>query len=171
MLDSTMIGNAGEFYAMAELTRRGWVAGLTPRNSRAFDILAIKNNKSINIRIKTKTAKSNIFRWNAKRNKEIFLEKTVEDYCVLVDLPDREADAPVYYIVPTLVIEKWIVSDFETWLRTPGKGGRPHSPDNKIRLFYVDDDQTQLGHGYSIRLKAYLNDWNRLERPAAESGS
>lgn len=34
-------GNAGEFFVLAELTRRGWTAALTARNNRAYDILTI----------------------------------------------------------------------------------------------------------------------------------
>jgi len=50
-----LIGNAGEFYVMAELLKRGVIAGLTPRNARAFDILATKDNKTVKIRVKTKS--------------------------------------------------------------------------------------------------------------------
>jgi hypothetical protein len=33
-------GNTGEFYALAELSRKGWAAAQTARNTRAYDILA-----------------------------------------------------------------------------------------------------------------------------------
>jgi hypothetical protein len=34
-IPSAFAGHAGEFFVLAELTRRGWTAGLTARNNRA----------------------------------------------------------------------------------------------------------------------------------------
>lgn len=33
-----------------------------------------------------------------------------------------------FYIVPTRVLNTWLVADFEECVRTPGRGGRPHDP-------------------------------------------
>jgi len=55
LVDNALIGNAGEFYVMAELLKRGCIAGLTPRNARAFDILASKKDKNLSIMVKTKS--------------------------------------------------------------------------------------------------------------------
>jgi hypothetical protein len=52
--EGALIGGAGEFYVMAELLKRGVIAGLTPRNDRSFDILATKFNRTIKVRVKTK---------------------------------------------------------------------------------------------------------------------
>jgi len=59
---------------LAELTRRGWTAALTARNNRAYDSLAKRDVEFAAIRVKTKTALSDAFQWNAKPNGEIFLE-------------------------------------------------------------------------------------------------
>ena len=40
----TLVGNAGEYYVMAELLKRGIIAALAPRNSPSFDILAAKRD-------------------------------------------------------------------------------------------------------------------------------
>jgi Holliday junction resolvase-like predicted endonuclease len=55
-MDSVMKGNTGEFYALAELSRRGWTAAQTARNTRIYDILARKDEQQVTIRVKTKTS-------------------------------------------------------------------------------------------------------------------
>lgn len=158
-----MVGNAGEFYVLAELTRRGWTSAMTSRNNRAYDILAKKGDCSVAIRVKTKTAKSTVFRWNAKKDGMIFLDLADRnDYCVLVDIPDGEK-YPIFYIVPTTEINSWLNADFKKWRDTPGARGQQRNPTNKIRLFYVDDDTSRNSHGYTNKLEQYRSAWQLLE--------
>src|SRR5438132_9922637 len=44
-IPSAFAGNAGEFFVLAELTRRGWTAALTARNNRAYDILGKRDDE------------------------------------------------------------------------------------------------------------------------------
>ena len=103
-IPSSFFGNAGEFFVLAELTRRGWTAALTARNHRAYDILAKREDDFAAIRVKTKTSAFTLFQWNAKPNGDIFLEMTQQDdFCVLVDIPEEEHASPSYFVVPTPV--------------------------------------------------------------------
>ncbi|MGH9602202.1 MAG: hypothetical protein ACRD24_07400 [Terriglobales bacterium] len=159
-----LVGNAGEFFVLAELTRRSWTAALTARNNHAFDIMAAKGDVSVKLRVKTKTRMSDVFQWNAKKDGAIFLELSKSnDFCVLVDIPLDET-GPAYYVVPTHVIDSWLRKDFDTWLKTPGAKGQAHSADNSRRLFYADAEDSRLGHGYAMKLKPYLNAWRLLEQ-------
>ena len=54
--EGTLIGNAGEYYVVAELLKRGVIAALAPRNDPAFDIIATKGSRTVRIRVKTKSA-------------------------------------------------------------------------------------------------------------------
>jgi hypothetical protein len=165
VIPSAFAGNAGEFFVLAELTRRGWTAALTARNNRAYDILAKREYEFAAIRVKTKTSAFTLFQWNAKPNGDIFLEMTEEgDFCVLVDIPEDENYAPAYYVVPTPVIDKWLKDDFQTWVTTPGVKGQARDAANKRRLFYVDDDTTRLGHGYQQKLAPYKGAWESLAK-------
>jgi len=156
-------GNAGEFFVLAELTRRGWTAAPTARNNRAYDVLAKRGNEFAGIRVKTKTSAFTLFQWNAKPNGDIFLEMTVQrDFCVLVDIPEQSDAGPTYYVVPTPLIDKWLKDDFRVWVTTPGARGQQRAADNKRRIFYVDDDSSRLGHGYRQRLAAYVGAWKLL---------
>jgi hypothetical protein len=156
-------GNAGEFFVLAELTRHGWTAALTARNNRAYDILAKRDDEFAAIRVKTKTAVSDAFRWNAKLDGEIFLElRTKNDFCVLVDIPEDMNVGPTYYIVPTPVIDKWLKYDFQTWVATPGAKGQQRAKDNTQRIVHLDGEPTRLGYGYRQKLAPYKGAWDTL---------
>jgi hypothetical protein len=162
-IPSAFAGNAGEFFVLAELTRRGWTAALTARNNRAYDILAKRGNDFAAIRVKTKTSAFDLFQWNVKPTGEIFLEMTEEhDFCALVDIPEQASLPPTYYIVPTPVIDKWLRDDFQTWVTTPGAKGQQRDATNKRRIFYVDDDTEKLSHGYRQKLAPYEGGWLAL---------
>jgi|SRR5882762_8706476 len=159
---SAFAGNAGEFFVLAELTRRGWTAGLTARNNRAYDILAKRGDEFAGIRVKTKTSISTVFQWNAKADGQIFLELSARnDFCALVDIPESDG-AATYYIVPTAMIDKWLREDFKSWVTSPGAKGQQRAEDNRRRLFYVDDQTTKLAHGYLEKLAAYKGAWHLL---------
>ena len=163
VVSAGLVGNAGEFFVVAELTRRGWSAALTARNNRAYDILAKRNEEFAAIRVKTKTSTFALFQWNAKRNGEIFPEMSEDhDFCVLVDIPEDQGTGPVYFVVPTTVIDGWLRGDFRTWVSTPGAKGRQRAEGNKRRIFYVDDETTKLGHGYRQKLAPYLGAWQLI---------
>ena len=156
-------GNAGEFFVLAELTRRGWTAALTARNNRAYDILAKRGDEFAAIRVKTKTSSFTLFQWNAKPNGDIFLEITERhDFCVLVDIPEDECANPSYYVVPTPVIDKWLRDDFTAWVTTPGAKGQQRAADNTRRIFYVDDEAGKPSHGYRRKLAPYRGAWKLL---------
>src|ERR1700726_2782126 len=85
-LDSVTKGNTGEFYALAELSRHGWIAAQTPRNSHVYDILARKEERHIDTRVKTKTSDAHVFQWNAKEDGGVFGKISQNDFCILVDI-------------------------------------------------------------------------------------
>ena len=162
-MDSVMKGNTGEFYALAELSRRGWTAAQTARNTRIYDILARKGELQVAIRVKTKTSDARVFQWNAKDDGQIFIELSKNDFCILVDMPESHEEFPQFYIVPTPILHDWLTGDFREWVSTPGPIKAQRNPDNKRRLFYVDDDVDKTAHGYAVKLKPYLANWNILE--------
>lgn len=163
-IPSGFAGNAGEFFVLAELTRRGWTAALTARNNRAYDILAKRGEDFAAIRVKTKTSAFLLFQWNVKPNGDIFLEMSErKDSCILVDIPEDGHAGPTYYIVPTQVIDNWLREDFTAWVTTPGARGQQRAKENKRRLFYVDDQSDELSHGYLKKLEPYKRAWHLLD--------
>jgi hypothetical protein len=84
-----------------------------------------------------------------------------------VDIPASPDEFPQFYIVPTQILDEWLKSDFKIWRDTPGKIKQQRSPDNKRRLFYMDDDTSTPGHGYLSKLKPY----RELGSPRTQRGT
>lgn len=152
--EGTLIGNAGEFYVAAELLKRGVVAALAPRNAPAFDILAARGPKTVRVRVKTKSAEYTDWQWMIKKDGQIFRDLCSQnDFTVLVNLTVDTKDLG-FFVVPTLELNAWLIADFDEWVQTPGKNGRPHSPDNKKR---------HLGYPkFARRLTQYLHNWDTM---------
>ena len=143
--EGALIGNAGEYYVMAELLKRGIIAALAPRNVPSFDILATKGNRTVRIRVKTKSQEYSIWQYSVKKDSSIFRDLSKDgDVTVLVDLAMATKDLK-FYIVPTYQINKWLKKDFKEWVKTPGKNNRLHDPANKKRNLSQEKYAQELG--------------------------
>jgi len=152
--EGSIIGNAGEYYVVAELLKRGIVAALAPRNAPSFDILATRDNCTVKIRVKTKSQEYSVWQWAVKKDSSIFRSLSEHgDFTVLVDLAMETKDLK-FYVLPTYRIDVWLKKDFEEWVKTPGKNNRPHDPTNKKRNLCQEK--------YAQELSKYLNQWEKL---------
>jgi len=150
----TLIGNAGEYYVVAELLKRGIIAAMAPRNAPGFDVLATNGQHTARIRVKTKSEAYDIWQWAVKKDGAIFLNLHPEsDFTVLVNLALDTKDL-AFFVVPTHQLNHWLVADFENWVNTPGKNGRPHSPANRKRHLPYSD--------YAKDLEKYRDAWDIL---------
>jgi hypothetical protein len=125
-----LTGIAGEYFVAAELSRRGYVASLTLRNTRGIDILASNDDatKSMGIQVKTKYGKKP--QWLLSRKAE---DDTAENlFYIFVKL--NRTEAPEYYIVPRAVVASYIVEKHRAWLAKPGRDGAAHR-DTAMRIF------------------------------------
>jgi hypothetical protein len=150
----SLIGNTGEYYVIAELLKRGIIAAQTPRNAIAFDILATNGSRTVKIRVKTKSAQYDHYQWNIKEDGSIFkmLDKK-DDYVVLVNLNHGNA-RPDFYVVPTVLIDEWLRSDFDKWANTPGARGQQRNRENKGRHLEY--------HNYVDKLEKYRDAWEKM---------
>lgn len=129
----TLIGNAGEYYVVAELLSRGVVAAMAPRNAPGFDVLATKGDGTVRIRVKSKRSQYTDWQWGIKKDGCIFRNLGgKDDFTILVNLAPDRADL-AFWIVPTLILDQWLRDDFATWLATPGAKGQQRSADNAKR--------------------------------------
>ena len=152
--EGTLIGNAGEYYVAAELLKRGIVAALALRNAPAFDILAAKGGRTVRVRVKTKSEEYTVWQRVIKKDGSIFRDISREgDFRVLVNLT-KETKNLQFYVVPTALLNRWLVRDFNEWVSTPGKNDRPHDATNKKR---------HMGFPrFRDRLLDYLHNWDVL---------
>ncbi|OFV80977.1 MAG: hypothetical protein A2W26_05210 [Acidobacteria bacterium RBG_16_64_8] len=157
--EGTLIGDAGEFAVMSELLKQGIMAALAPRNAPWFDILATNGQRTVRIRVKTKSVEYDGWQWNVRKDGAIFSNLSADgDFVVAVDLagvgqPNR------YFIMPTRTVDRWLKDDFAHWVKEPGVRGKPHDPSNKRRILWW--------RKFGERMTAY-RDWGILwkEEPA-----
>jgi len=148
-LSSGLSGIAGEYFVAAELSRRGYVASLTLRNTRGIDILVSNTDATRSVGIQVKTKQGRGAEWMLNQKVET-LDLAENLYFVFVCL--NGLGAPDYYIVPRGRVVDYARSTHADWLKTPGKGGRIHQ-DSAMRKFR-DADGEFLNRWANLRLDA-----------------
>jgi hypothetical protein len=87
---------AGEHFVAAELSKRGWVATLTAKNTPGFDVLAAQpTGYTVCIDVKTR---STAYRYAWRLGSGVHISGK-RDFVVLVDLGEED-DPPDYWIIP-----------------------------------------------------------------------
>lgn len=136
-LDTGLCGVAGEYFVAAELSRRGYLASITLRNSRGVDILAANRDATKSVAIQVKTNQRGVAEWilNEKVEKSAGDDSLPENlFFVFVNLPPN-GDPPSYHIIAFREVARLAKEGHEQWLAAPGRGGKPHSRNNPIRKF------------------------------------
>lgn len=145
----------------AELSRRGYVASLAPRNTRGIDVLASNAAASRSVGIQVKTNQGSRLGW--------LLTKRAEDHSadnlfyVFVNLND--GSQPDFFVVPSKVVALAVKESFELWLQTPGRRGQMHR-DNPMRMFSdraLQPVGKELGkRGKPTDIAGYRDRWDLL---------
>jgi len=141
-------GVSGEYFIAAELSRRGWIAVLTLKNTPNIDLIASTpdGKRTINVQVKTRSV-GNRQGWILNESIETIVPGK-NFYIAFVDLKGIDSQ-PDYYIIPRNLFAKWIAKRHQEWLARPGKHGKAHV-DNPIRAF--DKPQFQ-------EFEKYHNNW------------
>lgn len=130
-LTSLLSGISGEYFVAAEISRRGWVASITLRNTRGIDLLASNQDATRTVAIQVKTNRTNKKIWMMTEKAELFTAPN--HFYVFVNLRD-EKQRPDFHIVPSKEVAAFVSKNHQKWLATPGKKGQKHN-DNKMRKF------------------------------------
>ena len=142
-LDSVLCGVAGEYFVAAELTRRGYIASITLRNTRGVDILASSKDATRSVAIQVKTNQLGVPEWILNEKAEDIPDgKDIAEnlFFVFVNLPPDGA-APTYHVISRGQLAQYVRERHQRWLATPGRGGRMHSTKNPIRKFADPDGE------------------------------
>lgn len=152
--EGALVASAGEYAVMSELLKcPGVLAGLMPRNAPAFDVVAMKGNKTAQIRVKTKQHDVDRWMWRAKSDGHVFDRLVNNDFTVLVSLgPPGKANE--YYVLPTRELKKRLEEDFKEWVDVTGRGGRARDRNNRVRNILREK------HGEWLR--GYKDNWGIL---------
>jgi len=132
-LSTGLSGVAGEYFVAAELTRRGYIASITLRNTRGIDILAsvADATKSVGIQVKTNQSSGKEWMLNQKIEAD---EQTRSKNLFYVFVRLNGMGEPEYYIVPRKATVKFAAENHQRWLKTPDRKGQPHV-DTPMRKF------------------------------------
>lgn len=149
-LPTNLSGIAGEYLVAAELSRRGYVASLTLRNTRGIDILAANSESTNSVSIQVKTNQTDQREWMLTKKSEG--ERADNFYYVFVRL--NGLGSPSFHIVPSSDVASYVRDTHQEWLTTPGKGGKPHK-DSAIRKFR-DSEGRYEGHWEVLGLDSQL---------------
>jgi hypothetical protein len=129
-ISGLLSGISGEYFVAAELTRRGYIASLTLRNTRGIDILASNMDATRSVGIQVKAVQGRGKSWML--NQKVEASEATNLFFVFVRL--NNLDAPEYYIVPREDVSRYSADNHKLWLATPGQKGQPHN-DNPMRQF------------------------------------
>ena len=130
-LSGIQTGVAGEYFVAAELSRRGYVASLTLRNTRGIDVLASNADATKSVGIQVKACKGTKADWMLNEKAET--DSGTNLFYVFVMLPER--GEPSYYVVPGTDVAESVRKSHGLWLKTPRRDGKQHSVTNTIRRF------------------------------------
>ena len=131
-IGSVLSGVAGEYFVAGELSKRGYIASITLRNTKGVDIVCSNSEASKTVSIQVKTNRRSDTNW--------VLNKKAEDYYadnlfyVFVNLNLEKDGVPAYYVVPSKFVADHARTTHQQWLDTPNRNGGKHN-DNTMRKF------------------------------------
>lgn len=137
--NNQLIGVAGEYYVAAELSRRGYLAAITLRNSDGVDILVSNLDGDKTTAVQVKTTMKN-FRWVLSKKIEDEIEK--KKIFVFVKIFEDDTKSPEYIIVKGEILGAFIKEGHQKWLNSPGKKGQQRKDTNlrEFNLKYFNRD-------------------------------
>jgi hypothetical protein len=131
-------GVAGEYLVAAELSRRGYVASITLRNTRGIDILASNADATRSVGIQVKTNQHSSPAWVLTKTIERPIRGELAENLYFVFVCLNGLGVPSFYVASRREVARFCRESHQRWLATPGRRGRPHR-DNPIRRFEDPD--------------------------------
>ena len=138
-LESVLVGVAGEYFVAGELSRRGYIASITLRNSRGIDIIASNSDGSKSVSIQVKTNSSGKKSWILNKKSEDFFSDN--HYYIFVALGHQD-ERPSYHIVPSKDVAEHTSKRHVNWLKGKKRDGTDRK-DSSMRKFDDPSDRYQ----------------------------
>ena len=109
MTRNKSLGNAGEFYVLAQLAQLGYIAGKTDDGQTLIDVIATdpETLRTVNVQVKATTDESQAPKWLMSAKNEQVFESL---WYVLVALKDP-ATMPRFYVFHSGEIGPWLHAD------------------------------------------------------------
>ena len=152
------IGHIGELQAISQMEVEGYAIYL-PMKDKGIDFIAVKDNQSTQIQVKTsKFQKESYFWFDLHKSKMIYSENTYYVF-VLYVLPRRKmlGKAKNYLVIPSLDLKKMIES---------GAIAQKKGSNNILNIFVYPNEENKKwvyrNKGQEIDLTRYWNEFVAL---------
>lgn len=115
-INRVLVGVSGEYFVAAELSKIGYIASITLRNTKGVDILCSNSDATKTVGIQVKT--------NYGSNNSWILDKKAENYIagnlfyVFVNL-NKGQSPPKFFIVPSQDVASYVKNGHIKWLSNP----------------------------------------------------
>ena len=166
--EAQLVGAFGEKAVEAELLRRGWSSSnvnASIKNAAVYDIIALRNELIVRLRVKTCGPKQNAFQFSFPPKQEVAFSDIIEpDYTVLVQMgEDRSGDT--FYVIPTRTLREHINLHRRSYLNQRKRDGaeRKDTGHWTLHLGELQSREERASHGFRQKWKPYLNNWTSLE--------
>ncbi len=103
-LSTVLSGVSGEYFVAAELSKRGYIASITLRNTKGVDILCSDPSTSKAITIQVKTNKGIKRSWILNQKSEECCPNNL--FYIFVNLNNNEKH-PDFFIVPSKIVSEY----------------------------------------------------------------
>ena len=125
------VGNSGEFYVLAQLAQRGYIAGKTDDGQTLIDVIATDpaSLNSVNIQVKT-TADFCGYWITGNKARQSF--ETLWYIFVVLKNPK---EMPDFFIFQSSEVAEAVEAHFQHWLAKPMKDGRQRKDSDIVRRF------------------------------------
>tara|TARA_Y100001968_G_C18889418_1_gene495414 strand:- start:31 stop:492 length:462 start_codon:yes stop_codon:yes gene_type:complete len=142
------LGNAGEFYVLAQLAQRGYIAGKTDDGQTLIDVIATDEEtlKTVNIQVKTTGEERKVPVWMMSEKNENPHESL---WYVLVEAISEDS-LPNFYIFHSEEVGNYIAKDHAAYLER--NNHRNDGFKRTIRKFRPTEEMLQKAQ----------NDWERM---------
>ena len=131
-LSAGLSGVAGEYFVAGELSRRGFIASITLRDTAGVDVLVARRDAASTACIQVKTNQKTAKCWVLSQKAETLIQANL--FYVFVNLHGLDK-APTYHVVPSAVVAAHCRQHHKEWLAgtRPDGGQRKDSTMRKFR--------------------------------------
>ena len=168
-MTSQAVGAFGEWSAVVELLRRGWVPANingTVKNAADFDIYALKGRRHVNLRVKACQPGSRAFQFGGfSPGEPVAMEKFEDfDFTILVSIGKRRGDDE-FFIMPSHVVRDAIIERQQAFNSRPKRDGSPRKDTGHwtLRLDGRKDGVEEGGKNLAKKWDQYRENWGLLE--------
>ena len=130
------IGNAGEFYVLAQLAQRGYIAGKTDDGQTLIDVIATDPETLNTVNIQVKTTKDGGEKWVMGTKNRIPFKGL---WYVFVSIKDA-AQMPDFYVFSSAEVAASVEARFQYWLNRPKMDGSAREESKIVARFQPEPE-------------------------------